>query len=92
MASRGVHIEVADTLETDSFINALRGFICGRDPIHQLGRDQGTNFVVARRELKDALEELDDSKIRKELKRHDCDWFVFNINIPSASHMGGVWE
>ena len=22
----------------------------------------------------------------------DCDSFMFNMNIPSASHMGGVWE
>ena len=92
MASRAVHIEVADTLETDSFISAFRRFICRRGPTRQLRSDQGTNFVGARRELKDALEEFDHSKIRKELQRHDCDWFVFNMNVPSASHMGGVWE
>ena len=28
MASHAVHVEVADTLETDSFIRALRRFIC----------------------------------------------------------------
>ena len=73
MASRAVHIEVADTLETDSFISALRRFVC-------------------RRELKAALEEFDHIKTRSELQRHDCDWLEFNMNVPSASHMGGVWE
>ena len=92
MASRTGHIEVADTLETDSFISALRRFICRRGPTRQLRSDQGTNFVGARRELQDALEEFDHSKIRKELQRHDCHWFVFNMNVPSVSHMGGVWE
>ena len=92
MASRAVHIEVAATLETDSFISALRRFVCRRGPIRQLRSDQGTNFVGARRELKAALEELDHDKIRAELQRHDCDWFEFNMNVPSASHMGGVWE
>ena len=92
MASRAVHIEVADTLETDSFISALRRFVCRRGPIRQLRSDQGTNFVGARRELKAALEEFDHTKIRSELQRHDCDWFEFNMNVPSASHMGGVWE
>ena len=31
MASRAVHIEVADTLETDSFISALQRFVCRRE-------------------------------------------------------------
>ena len=92
MASRAIHIEVAATLETDSFISALRRFICRRGPIRQLRSDQGTNFVGARRELKEALDELNHVKIRSELQRHNCDWFVFNMNVPSASHMGGVWE
>jgi len=92
MASRAVHIEVADTLETHSFISALQRFVCRRGPIRQLQSDQGTNFVGARRELKAALEEFDHTKIRSELQRHDCDWFEFNMNVPSASHMGGAWE
>ena len=92
MASRAVHLEVADTIETDSFINALRRFLCRRGPIRQLSGDQGTNFVGARTELKTALQELDHGKIRSELQRHDCDWFMFTMNVPSASHMGGVWE
>lgn len=33
MASRAIHLEVSNTLETDSFINALRRFICRRGPI-----------------------------------------------------------
>ena len=92
MASRAVHIKVADTLEMDSFISALHRFVCRRGPVHQLCSDQGTNFVGAKTELKAALTELDQSKIRNELQRHNCDWFTFNMNVPSASHMAGVWE
>ena len=92
MASRAVHLEVAATLETDSFINAFRRFVSRRGPIRQLRSDQGTNFVGASRELRVALNELDHVKIRGELQRYDCDWFVFEMNVPSASHMGGVWE
>ena len=92
MASRAIHLEVGATLETDSFINTLRRFICRRGPIRQLRSDQGTNFVGARRELKEALDELNHTKIRSELQRHGCDWFVFKLNVPSASHMGGAWE
>lgn len=92
MASRAVHVETSNTLESDSFICALRRFICRRGPIRQLRSDQGTNFVGAKRELKLALEELDENKIRNELQQHECDWFTFRMNPPSASHMGGVWE
>ena len=92
MASRAIRIEVAATLETDSFINALCRFLCRRGPIRQLRSDQGTNFVGARRELKEGLDRLDHTRIRNELQHHNCDWLVFNMNVPSASHMGGVWE
>ena len=92
MASRAVHVEVANTLETDSFICALRRFICRRGPIRQLRSDQGTNFVGAKNELKVGLEGLDNNKIANELQRHKCDWFTFRMNVPSSSHMGGVWE
>ena len=64
MASRAVHIENANSLETDSFINALRRFISRRGPIRQLRSDQGTNFVGARTELAQALAEMDQEKIR----------------------------
>ena len=33
MASSAIHLEIAHSLETDSFINALRRFICRRGPI-----------------------------------------------------------
>ena len=67
MAWRAVHIEVAASLETDSFINALRRFLSRRGPIRQLRSDQGTNFVGTKRELKEALKELNGDAIRKEL-------------------------
>ena len=47
LASRAIHLETATSLETDSFINALRRFICRRGPIRQVRSDQGTNFVGA---------------------------------------------
>ena len=92
MASRDIHIEVAATLETDSFIHTLRRFLCQRGPIRQLQSHQRTNFVGARSELKEGLDRLDHTRIRNELQHHNCDWFVFELNIPSASHMEGVWE
>ena len=45
LMSRAIHLEVADTLDTSSFINAVRRFIAIRGPIRQLRCDRGTNFV-----------------------------------------------
>ena len=92
MSSRAIHLETAASLDTDSFINALRRFLSRRGPVRQLRSDNGTNFVGARRELKEALEEMDESRIKEELLKSQCDWIKFEMNVPAASHMGGVWE
>ena len=52
LASKAVHIEVADSLETDSFINALRRFTCRRGSDREIRCDRGTNFTGAEAELK----------------------------------------
>ena len=91
MASRAVHIETANSLETDAFINALRRFISLRGPIRLLRSDHGTNFVGAKRELKEALQEIDPAHLRRVLSEEGCD-FEFKMNVPSASYRGGVWE
>ena len=46
----------------------------------------------ARRELREALEEMDQDRIRVEVLKLNCDWIKFKMNVPKASHMGGVWE
>ena len=92
MASRSIHIETANSLDTDSFINALRRFMAVRGPIRQLRSDQGTNFVGAANELKCALNDLDENRVQQFLTAKRCDYFKFKMNVPSASHMGGVWE
>ena len=92
MASRAIYLEVCNTMETDSFLNALRRFICRRGPIRQLRADQGSNFIGAKRELREALNEMDQDKIKSDLLKRNCDWIEFNFNAPKASHMGGVWE
>ena len=89
LASRAVHIKVAHSMETDSFLQALRRFTCRRGPIRELRSDQGTNFVGAENELKAALREMDDEKIKAELLKENIDWIR---NPATASNFGGVWE
>ena len=92
MASHAGHVETANTLETDSFINTLRRFLAERGPVRQMRSDRGTNFVGAKRELGEALREIDQSRVRDFLLKENCDWVEFKLNVPHASHMGGVWE
>ncbi|KAK3726566.1 hypothetical protein QZH41_001952, partial [Actinostola sp. cb2023] len=92
MACRAIHLETANSLDTSSFINALRRFISRRGPIRQLRSDRGTNFVGAKKELQEAVKQLDQTKIQEFLLKRNCDWFKFEMNVPSSSHMGGSWE
>ena len=92
MASRAIHLEIATLLTTDSFLNTYRRFVCRRGPIQQLRSDQGTNFVGAKNEMQAALNEMNHEKIQRELLKDNCDWFAWKMNVPHASHMGGVWE
>ena len=89
LVSRAVHIEVASTLESSSFIQALRRFIARRGPVREMRSDNGSNFVGAHNELLQAIQEMDHEEIRAKLQRENIDWI---FNPPAASHMGGVWE
>ena len=89
MASRAIHIEVAHSMETDSFLQALRHVIARRRPIQELRSDQGTNLVGAENELNRALQEMNDEKIKAELLKHSIDWIR---NPATASMFGGAWE
>ena len=89
LVSRAVHIEIANSLETDSFLNALRRFIARRGPVREIRCDNGTNFVGAERELREALKEMNHDELTEKLRQQQIDW---KFNPPAASHMGGVWE
>ncbi|XP_077865842.1 uncharacterized protein LOC144352833 [Saccoglossus kowalevskii] len=92
LSSRAIHIETANSLSTDSFLNAYRRFIGRHEPIRQLRSDRGTNFVGAKGELLCALAEMNHKRVRHELLKDSCDWVTFKMNVPHSSHMGGVWE
>ena len=92
LSNRAVHIEFTCSLETDSFIQALRRFVARRGNIRVLRSDNGSNFVGA----------------QKELERHTMKWIITRLNSsfrtlvqttllgtrtpPASSHMGGGGE
>ena len=79
-ASRAAHIEVANAMDTDYFIQALRRFIARRGAVRSIRSDNEINFAGASNELKKTLEEMDQ------------DWVKWQKNPPGASHTGGIWE
>lgn len=89
LSSRAIHIELLEDLTTDAFINALRCFIAIRGAVREIRSDQGTNFVGAKNELSKALKEVNKDRLATYLAERQCD---FTMNVPDASHMGGVWE
>ena len=87
--SRAVHIEVAHSLSTHSFLQALDRFIARRGEPREIWSDNGTNFVGASQELKKTIREWNQSQINEHLIKREIDWHFIP---PTASHMGGVWE
>ena len=93
LSCRAVHLESVNSLDADSFILALRRLIARRGRIRMMRSDNGTNFVGADRELRDAIREMDQEKVKEFLLTQKCDYiFEWKRNPPTASHMGGVWE
>ena len=88
-AIRAVHIEVAHSLDTHSFINALQRFMSRRGQPKEITSDNGTNFVGAEKELREAIAGWNQKQIHEYLHQNGIQW---NFNPPAASHMGGVWE
>lgn len=85
---RAIHIEVVNSLEADSFIQALQRFISRRGLPQMIRSDNGTNFVGACKEIGRSIEEWN-SKVSEFLRQKCVEW---RFNTPAASHMGGVWE
>lgn len=89
LALREVHNEVAKSLDTESFINALRTFIARRGQPNEIRSDNGGNFVRGKKELHNAVNSWNKSQIHDFLLQCDVKW---TFNPPAGSHHGGVWE
>lgn len=89
LSSRAVHLEVANSLDTDACINVLRRFICRRGQVSHIQSDNGTNFIGTERELRESLAGLNQARIEGMLRQRGIKW---SFNPPAGSHFGGVWE
>ena len=89
LAMRAVHLEISHSLDTNSFILALRRLIARRGQVKEIRSDNGTNFVGGEKELCVMIESWNQAAIHQSLIQKGITWI---FNPPSASHYGGVWE
>ena len=87
LSSNALHFELAGYLSTDSFILALCRFISRRGYPKSITSDNGTNFVGAQRELSEALQKLDTSRVEDDLNQI---YIIWKFNPPCAPWMGGA--
>ena len=91
MTTREVHLEIAGDLSSDSFILSLCRFIARRGNVKSIRSDNGTNFIGAEKELKAAINEIDQEKVMNEIIKKGI-YFSWKFNPPSSPWMGGAWE
>ena len=89
LSVRAVHLELVDSLDISACIDAVYRFIARRGQPKSIISDNGTNFVGAARELKEAFSELKQDDIVTSLAEQGIKW---SFNPPAAPHFGGVWE
>ena len=89
LTTRAIHLEVAESLDTDAFINALERFSNRRGYPMTIRSDCGSNFKGAEKELREELQKLNQDKIQEYACRKQLTWM---FNPPEAPHMGGSWE
>lgn len=89
MATRAIHLEIANDLSTNSFIHVLRQFGCRRGFPSEIYSDNGGNFRLADKELSEALKQLNQTEIKTFCTMKNIKW---TFNPPLAPHWGGAWE
>ena len=89
LTSRAVHLEVSESLDADSFLNAFRRFVARRGQPDKMYSDNGSNFQAGEKELKNAFKSMNKDKVEAFLHDKGCEW---HFNPPTASHFGGAWE
>lgn len=72
---RAIHLEVASSLDTESFINVLRRFIARRGQPEEMRSDNGGNFVMGEKELREVVQaRLFGSSASRNARVHSCGW------------------
>ncbi|CAG7828727.1 unnamed protein product [Allacma fusca] len=89
LSTRAIHVELLDSMSTDSAILGLRRFISLRGQPTCLYSDNGSNFRGADNELRKAWSEINFDEIQAKFSVGRMNW---KFNPPLSPHFGGAWE
>ena len=88
-STRAVHLVIAYSLDTASFLNAFSRMVARREKPEVMISDNGTNFMSTERELRDLVSTLDQSRIKEQVAYDGIQW---RFNPPGGLHHGGIFE
>ena len=84
-----MHLEVLDTMTTDSFLNGFRRFVARRGQPTKVWSDNGPNIAAGQTEMAKAFREVNQAIVHDFAVSSNIEW---KFNPPTGSHMGGIWE
>lgn len=88
LVTRAIHLEMAHSLTTDSFVAAFRRFANRRGSPAIVYSDNGTNLVSGEKEMREAIERFN-VHAEQNFQLKGIEW---HFSPPSAQHFGGAWE
>ena len=97
ITSRSLHLEVCNSMETESFLIVLTRFIRRRGNIRTItsdngsGEPNGSRKGIAENFPRDAAQ-LRKIKLKSFFLNNGSDWIVWPRNPPGGSHIGGIWK
>lgn len=94
MSSRAIHVELANTLSTESFILAYQRFTSIRGHPQKVWSDPGTNFIGAKpilQEMYAYLRQQDKFSLEEYAAKNGTDW-IWKILPADSPHRNGAAE
>ncbi|XP_073990942.1 uncharacterized protein [Rhodnius prolixus] len=92
-STKAIHLELVTDLTTQAFLAAPNRFVARRGVPSHIWSDNGTNFVGAKRRIKEVSTLLNDAKsqeaILRESNKRGIEWHFIP---PRAPNFGGLWE
>ena len=90
LQTRACHFEMVSSLDAEGFKMALTRFCARRGTLQLVISDNGSNFVAAEKELREAVKALSgDETVAAEMAIRGIQW---KFNPPRAPHFGGIFE
>ena len=89
LVTKAVHLEVCQTLDTDSCLLAIRRFVSRRGFPELIVSDNGSNFTSAKKMLDLSKINIGNNYIKSQLQQQNITW---KLNPPLAPQFGGILE